>query len=108
MRDNYKVATTSVTQLSAANSQLKCSHTPSSYFSMLEDMTNLPFHIIQLTILQLWSAVSTTSISGYGHDILDVGANELFTALSSQLIKAGIMIHRALVEYYCKLVVEVY
>jgi hypothetical protein len=76
MRDNYKVDTISVTQLSAAKSQLQCPHTPSSYFSMLEDMTNLQFHTIPLTILQLWSAVSTTSISGYGHDIFDVGVNE--------------------------------
>ena len=71
---------------------------PSSYFSMLEDMINLPFHTIPLIISQLWSAVSTISISGYGHDIFDVGANELLNALSSQLTKAGIMIHKALVE----------
>jgi hypothetical protein len=65
---------------------------------MLEDMINLPFHTIPLINSQLWSAVSTTSINGYGHDIFDIGANELLTALSSQLIKAAIMIHKALVE----------
>jgi hypothetical protein len=98
MRDDYKIDTISVTKLLAAKSQLRSPNMPSSYFSMLEDMTNLPFHTIPLIISQLWSAVSTTPISGYGYDIFDVGANEFLTALYSQLTKAGIMIHKALVE----------
>jgi len=61
-------------------------------------MINLPFHMIPLIISQLWSGVSTTSVSEYGHDIFDVGTNEFLTALSSQLTKAGIMIHKTLVE----------
>jgi hypothetical protein len=83
MRDDYKVDTISVTKLLAAESQLTSPHTASSYFFMLEDMINLPFHTIPSIVSQLWSGVSTTSISGYGHDIFDVGANELLTALSS-------------------------
>jgi hypothetical protein len=98
MRDDYKVDTTSVTKLLAAKSQLRSPYASSSYFSMLEDMINLPFHTISLIISQLRSAVSTTSISGYGHNIFDVGTNELLTAMSSQLIKAGIMIQKALME----------
>jgi hypothetical protein len=98
MRDDYKVYTIPVTKLLVAKSQLTSPHTPSSYFSTLEDMINLPFHTIPLIISQLWSAVPTISISGYGNDIFDVGANELLNALSSQLTKAGIMIHKALVE----------
>jgi len=54
--------------------------------------------MIPLIISQLWSGVSTTSVSEYGHDIFDVGTNEFLTALSSQLTKAGIMIHKTLVE----------
>jgi len=51
MRDDYKVDTISVIKLLAAKSQLTNPHTPSSYFSMLEDMINLPFHTIPLITL---------------------------------------------------------
>jgi len=53
VRDDYEVDTISVTKLLAAKSQLTSPHMPSSYFSMLEDMINLPFHTIPLIISQL-------------------------------------------------------
>ena len=98
MEDDHKENTISVTQSSAAKSQLTSPQLPTSYFYILEDLINLSFHTIPLTISRLLNAVSTTSVSGYGHNIFDVGANELLTALSSQLTKAEVMIHRALVE----------
>lgn len=64
MRDDYKVDTSSVIKLLTAKSQLTNPHTTSSYFSMLEDKINLPFHTTPLIISQLWSAVSITSVSG--------------------------------------------
>ena len=44
MRDDYKVDTISATKLLVAKSQVTSPHMPSSYFSTLEDMINLPFH----------------------------------------------------------------
>lgn len=69
MEDDRKENTITVTQLSAAKSQLTSPQLPTSHFYILEDFINLSFHTIPLTISRLLSAVSTTSISGYGHNI---------------------------------------
>lgn len=60
------------------------------------DKSTIPYDTINYFTVMEWCIHHFCQ--WFGHDIFDVGANEFLTALSSQLTKAGIMIHKTLVE----------